>query len=213
MQRQNSAQQDDDLVFVERRRAPRIIVSIAGHYALTSRFDARGARREFACRIVDISLYGLTVLAPVNGEKGERVITRCDEFGRLEGAIMRVLDRGFVMSINATDEERARLAAKIEWYEKNKNHDVPDARAHRRIIPRDPRSVLTFADRSRQQCFIIDMSVSGAAISADVCPLIGTPLAVGKVVARVVRHFGDGFAVQFVDLQDIDQLEQNLIQV
>jgi hypothetical protein len=73
--------------------------------------------------------------------------------------------------------------------------------------------VLTFADRTRQQCFIIDVSASGAAISADVRPPIGTPLAVGKVVARVVRQFDDGFAVQFIELQDLDQLEQKLIQL
>lgn len=203
---------DNDIVVVERRRDPRIIVSIAGRYALANRRDTRGNRREFACRIVDISLHGMTLVVPVNGSLGERVITHCYEFGKLEGTIMRVLDRGFVMSIAASDEERASLAAKIEWYEKNKNHDASDGRGHKRIIPKEPRSMLILADHSRLQCFVIDMSISGAAVSADISPAIGTPLAVGKIVGRVVRHFVGGFAVQFIELQDLETLEQRLIQ-
>jgi hypothetical protein len=43
------------------------------------------------------------------------------------------------------------------------------------------------------------MSVSGAAVSAPVQPEIGTPLAVGACVGRVVRLLPDGFAVKFVE--------------
>ncbi|HEY5216702.1 MAG TPA: PilZ domain-containing protein, partial [Pseudolabrys sp.] len=124
----------------------------------------------------------------------------------------RVLDRGFVMTIAATNEERARLADRIDWHEKNKNHDLSDGRKHKRIMPKDPRSTLVLADESRLDCFVIDMSPSGVAVSADIKPKIGTPLAVGTLVGRVVRHLADGFAVQFIELQDIDSLEQRLIQ-
>jgi hypothetical protein len=209
---QTPSQQADDIVFVERRREPRIIVSIPGRYALASRRDTRGNRREFACRIVNISLHAMTLVVPVNGPVAERVITHCDEFGKLGGQIVRVLDRGFVMTIAATKEERAKLADRIDWYEKNKNHEVSDGRMHKRIAPKDPRSTLVLADESRLDCFVIDMSPSGVAISADVKPQIGTPLAVGRLVGRVVRHRADGFAVQFIELQDIDGLEQKLIQ-
>lgn len=201
----------EDLAVVERRREPRIIVSVAARYALTTRRDTRGNRREFSCRIVDVSPSAMTLLVPVNGSVGERVIVQCDEFGKLEGSILRTLDRGFVMKMVATDEERARFAAKIDWYEKNKNHELPDSREHKRVAPKDPRSVLVLADGSQLQCFVIDMSVSGAAVSADVRPEIGTPLAIGKVVGRVVRHLSEGFAVRFVQLQDLETLEQRLI--
>lgn len=194
----------------DRRREPRIIVSIPARYALANRRDSNGKRREFACRVVNISLHAMTLVVPVNGAIGERIITQCDEFGRLEGSITRLLDRGFVMMINATDKERARLAAKIDWYEQNKNHDISDGREHKRIIPKDPRSTIIFGDKSRLECFIIDMSVSGVAVSADIKPAVGTPLAVGKLVGRVVRHLADGFAVQFIKLQEFDGLEQRL---
>jgi len=203
--------QADDVVFVDSRREPRIIVSIAARYALANRRDSHGDRREFACRVVNISLHAITLLVPVNGALGERVIIHCDEFGKLEGTIIRVLDRGFVVQIAATDEERRKLAVKIDWYEKNKNHDLSENREHKRIIPNDPHSKLIFTDGSVLECFVIDMSVSGVAVSADIKPEIGTPLAVGKLVGRVVRHLDDGFAIKFVALQDPDGLEQALI--
>lgn len=202
----------DDVAFVDRRSEQRIIVSVAARYALANRIGPRGNRREFSCRIVNISTSAMTLVVPVNGTIGERVIVRCDEFGKLEGAIVRTLDRGFVMKMSTSDEERAKFAAKIDWYEKNKNHDVADSRAHKRILPNDPRSILVLADGTQMECFVIDMSISGAAVSADIKPDIGTPLAVGKVVGRVVRHRQDGFAVQFIHLQDFDALEQRLIQ-
>jgi hypothetical protein len=200
-----------DVAVVERRREPRIIVSIAARYALTTRRDTRGNRREFSCRIVDISPSAMTLWVPVNGTIGERVLVHCDEFGKLEGSIIRTLDRGFVMKMVASDDERAKFSAKIDWYEKNKNHELPDSREHKRIRPKDPRSIVVLADGSQLQCFVIDMSVSGAAVSADIRPEIGMPLAIGKVVGRVVRHLPDGFAVQFVQIQELDTLEQRLI--
>jgi len=202
----------DDVAFVDRRSEPRIIVSIAARYALANRIDPRGNRREFSCRIVNVSPSAMTLVVPVLGTVGERVIVRCDEFGKQEGSILRTLDRSFVMKMTAGDEERAKFGAKIEWYERNKNHDIHDSRAHKRIIPNDPRSVLILADGTQMECFVIDMSISGVAVSADIKPAIGTPLAVGKVVGRVVRHRQDGFAVQFIHLQDYDALEARLIQ-
>jgi hypothetical protein len=41
--------------------------------------------------------------------------------------------------------------------------------------------------------------------------VIGTPLAIGKVVGRVVRQFDDGFAVQFIEPQDDRTLDRLLL--
>ena len=45
-------------------------------------------------------------------------------------------------------------------------------------------------------------------MSADIQPTVGTPLAVGSFVSRVVLHLANGFAVQFFQLQDIDDLKK-----
>jgi hypothetical protein len=60
-------------------------------------------------------------------------------------------------------------------------------------------------------CFIIDMSVSGAAVSADVQPEVGTPLAVGACIGRVVRHLELGFAVKFIEEQPREHLEKLVV--
>jgi hypothetical protein len=208
---QNRGPLTNDVVFVERRREPRIIVSLPARYGLANRRDTRGNRREFACRIINISSRAMTLIAPVKGAIGERVITQCDEFGKLEGSIIRELESGFAMSLALNYNERTKLAVKIDWYENNKNHDIVDGRIHKRRVPKNPQTLLVLADETLLSCFVIDMSVSGAAVSADIIPKIGTPLAVGKVVGRVVRHFADGFAVQFIEHQDVECLEQRLI--
>jgi hypothetical protein len=207
---QPQRERPDDITIVERRREIRIILSIPARYELANRCDPKGNRREFSGRIVNISSHAMTLLGPVCGAIGERVIVHCDEFGLLQGQIARELAGGFVVTIVATDEEYERLGARIEGYEKIKNHDFPERRAHKRIIPRDPRSKLFFGDDSRMDCLIIDLSASGAAISADVAPTIGTPLAVGTLVGRVVRHFDGGFAVRFIEIQDSEGLEKKL---
>lgn len=203
----------DDIAFVEKRCEPSIIVSLPAQYTLATRYDNNGDRRRFACQIVNISTRTVTLFAPVIGAVGERVSIRCDDFGRLDGETIRVLDRGLVSTIIATDKERARLAARIEGYEKIKNHDLPERRGDRRVVPIDPRSVLIFGNNRRLDCFIIDVSTSGVAVSAEITPKIGTPLAVGSLVGRVVRHFATGFAVQFVQRQNSDDLEQKLIRL
>ena len=49
-----------------------------------------------------------------------------------------------------------------------------------------------------------------AAISADYEPVRGEPLAVGKILARVVRKLDVGFAVHFDTLQPADEIEDLL---
>ena len=55
------------------------------------------------------------------------------------------------------------------------------------------------------------MSISGVAVSAEVTPELRTPLAVGKVVGRVVRHLPGGFAIEFVQPLELPMLERMLI--
>jgi hypothetical protein len=200
-----------DVAVVERRQNVRIIVSIPGRYSLANRRDSAGERREFACRIVGISPQEMVFAAPVVGAMKERVIAHVERFGKTDGRISRVMERGFVINITATDEEREKLAAKIQWLEKHKNHDLPESRKHGRIVPRDPLSRIVLADGSRLSCLVMDMSISGAAVSADLTPPMGMPLAVGSVPGVVVRRFAEGFAVRFIETQDPKQLETLLI--
>jgi hypothetical protein len=215
----SSAEAASDLEFVERfsdsivdrRYETRLVVRIPGRFSLASRRDSRGNRRQFACRAVNISQSSIMLAASVKGPLGERVISYFEEFGKIQGPIVRVLDLGFVMRITASDDDRSKLLRKLIWLEQNKNCDVPDVRTHARVVPQDPISTLVFADGSALGCFVIDMSGSGAAVSADIMPEIGTVLAVGQVVGTVVRHFAEGFAVKFKRVQNPYNLEKLVV--
>jgi PilZ domain len=200
----------DDKI-VDRRGDKPIYVSLPGRYSLGNSKDARGDPRLFACRAVSISAHEIAVAAPVTAKVGVRVTANIEQLGRLRGAISRVFELGFAMNIEASDQEREMLASKIDWIEKNKDFEISDNRTHARFIPKRPLSLLTLADGSVVPCFVVDISVSGAAVSADIVPKMGTVLAVGKVVGRVVRYIAGGFAVQFIEAQDRQEVEALVI--
>ena len=77
-------------------------------------------------------------------------------------------------------------------------------------MPREPRSAIVMATGTVLPCLVIDISASGAAVSADIDPPLGEPLAIGKVVGRVVRKLEVGFAVQFASPQDQQDVEEML---
>jgi hypothetical protein len=168
-------------------------------------------RRFFACRINQIDSETMALIAPVIGDIGEQIIVQSDEFGELKGPLVQVENRGFKLDIDATSEEREKLAAKIDWYEKHSNEEIPNRRRHKRILPHEPLSTLILADGSTPTCFVIDMSRTGVAVSAEIVPEIGMPLAVGRILGRVVRHLPNGFAVQFLRKHEFGALEQLLI--
>lgn len=198
---QNASQRSSDI---------RFIGALMGRYLLASRKNRSHRVQVFACRLQSISPQLMVASAPVLGAPGEELSANFEPFGTVRGRVDRLIDGGFSMAIETTAEERDLLIKRIGWYKKRVFHGVADKRAHRRVMPRDPRSTILLADGTRLPCLIIDMSRSGAALSADVQPDLGTPLAVGRVVARVVRWLDVGFAVQFLAEQDPESLEDRL---
>jgi len=191
--------------FMERRA---VDLRTGGRYSLASRHDAQGKRREFACRTTRISPFQMLVAAPVLGPRGERVLTFFGELGKLDGWITDVGEGAFLVDITLTKEARERLANKLVWLQKKQKDAVVDVREQQRVVPEDPHTTLIFADGTTVSCFVIDISPSGVAVSADLEPEIGTRLAVGRAVGHVVRRFGEGFAVKFDRLQEPSYLEQ-----
>ena len=126
---------DDDVVWADRRYDARIVVSIPGQFSLADRRDMLGERRVFSCRAINVSSYAVALASAVSGKVGDRVIAEIEHLGKLKSSIMRVLERGFVMNIIATAEEREKLATKIEWLAKYKDHDEGDRRTQRRFAP------------------------------------------------------------------------------
>jgi hypothetical protein len=187
-------------------------IAVSGSYTLANWFDSQGKPRTFACRTSRVSPFRMTVAVPVVGRVGDNISSYFGDFGKLEGLISDTTPGGFLLELAMTTPMREKFASKLTWLEKKqKDPSIPDARKQARIIPATPHSTLTLADGTVHSCFIIDMSIGGAAVSADIQPEIGTPLAVGACVGRVVRLLPDGFAVKFVEIQNRELLDRRVV--
>src|SRR6266404_735233 len=187
----------------ERRRHQRVRVNLLGRYMLAD-------RREYPCQVVNMSPGGMALIAPVGGNVGDRVIAYVDHLGRLEGKIARPLQNGFAMTISATPRKRDKLAAQLTWLANRSILNLPEDRRHGRITPRKPVTQLAMPNGVKLTCRIIDLSLSGAAITTDQRPAIGMLVNLGAVQGRVVRHLDDGFAVEFTRAQHPDFLEESV---
>jgi hypothetical protein len=113
---------------------------------------------------------------------------------------------GFVMSINATERKREKLAAQLTWLANKHELGLPEDRRHERLAPRESLTELALDDGRKYPCRIIDLSLSGAAIDIEVRPAIGTPVKLGHMRGRVVRQFQEGVAIEFLAIQSKDAL-------
>ncbi|WDR03683.1 PilZ domain-containing protein [Devosia algicola] len=182
----------------------RVKVSILGRYMLAD-------RREFPCQVLEMSPGDAVVIAPAAGLEGEKVIVYLDHLGRVEGMIQSTIDGGFVMSIAASSRKRDKLAAQLTWLANRDILNLPEDRRHERVVPDNRHSTVVLDDGRRYNCKIIDISLSGAAIELAVRPAMGTPVTLGRMRARVIRHFQDGVGVEFSSTQAImTVVQQNL---
>jgi PilZ domain-containing protein len=184
-------------------------IAIGGQYTLPNWFDSNGKPRTFACRTSRVSPFRMMVAVPVVGKVGERISSCFGDFGKLEGHISDVTKGSFLLELAMSASMREKFASKLTWLDNRQNNPLMrEGRKHARIIPAKAHSTLTFGDGSTRGCFVIDMSVSGVAVSADLQPHVGMPLAVGACVGRVVRLLPDGFAVKFIEQQNRLHLER-----
>ena len=91
---------------------------------------------------------------------------------------------------------RARFAARLDWLASQASGRT-DQRSDPRIVPTVRTVEVRGADGRVQPGTIIDLSMTGAAISVPDRPAVGEAVTIGKRRATVVRHLENGFAVTF----------------
>jgi hypothetical protein len=187
-------------------------IAVGGSYTLSNWYDPQGKLRTFACRTSRVSPFRMMVDVPVVGKVGDHITSYFPDFGKLEGKISDAVDGSFLLELEMVRSMRMKIADKLTWLEtKQGDRSIKDLRKDARVIPASPHSTLTLSDGTIHGCFIIDMSIAGAAVSAAVQPPVGTPLAVGACIGRVVRLLPDGFAIQFVAPQNRKHLDRLLV--
>ncbi len=187
----------------DRRRFQRVRLSLLGRFMLEN-------RREYPCQTIDMSPGSCAVLAPVVGALGERVIAYFDHVGRIEGRIARLFEGGFAMSIESTPRKKDKMAAKLTWLANRYHLNLAEDRRHERVTPSTSTAKVTLPDGRAYTARIVDLSLSGAALSLEYKPPVGSPLRLGAIRSTVVRHSEEGIAIEFAVLQTPDSLEDGL---
>jgi hypothetical protein len=188
---------------LERRRHQRVRVVLLGRYMLEN-------RQEFACQTVDMSPGGLSMLAPVQGALGERVVIYLEHLGRVEGKIVRDFERGFAVALLATKRKQDKLASQLTWFANRQDLGLPEDRRHERIQPRLTGAIMRLADGQEVGVRIIDVSLSGAAISTNLKPELGARVTIGATTGKVVRHFEGGVAIEFLRILADQSFDENV---
>ena len=188
---------------LERRRHQRVRVVLLGRYMLEN-------RQEFACQTVDMSPGGLSLLAPVQGALGERVVIYLEHLGRVEGKIVRDFERGFAVALLATKRKQDKLASQLTWFANRQDLGLPEDRRHERIQPRLTGAIMRLSDGQEIGVRIIDVSLSGAAISTNTKPSLGSRITIGATHGKVVRHFEGGVAIEFLRVLADQGFDENV---
>lgn len=185
----------------DRRRYQRVQLSLLGRCMLPD-------QRECPCQVSQISPGDASIISPFSGEVGERVIAYIDNIGRVEGVILEKTDQGFIMSISASQRKRDKLADTLTWLANRHVLNLDEDRRHLRRTPKRSDATIVLADGTSHQIRVIDMSLSGAALATNLRPPIGSPVRLGRLGARVVRHFDDGVGIEFMRLMSDSAIEQ-----
>jgi len=156
---------------------------------------------EYDCTANQMSPGDVVFDTAATASVGERIVAYLDHLGRIEGTVVEVDATGFVITLNATDRKRDKLAAQLTWIANKHELSLPEDRRHDRVAPRKSRAELLLQDGRRYPCRIIDLSLSGAAVDIEVRPAIGTQVTLGTMRGRVVRHFQEGIAIEFATIQ------------
>jgi hypothetical protein len=172
------------------RRHWRVPIDVLGKYMLEN-------GQEFACQAVDMSPGGLSLKARVPGRVGERVIIYLEQIGRVEGSIARLAPGGFAINFETSARKREKLAEQLTWMANRYALGIAEDRRHWRIVPRNPRTMITLPDGGKLPVDIIDVSLSGAAFSSRVKLEQGLNILLGSTPARIVWVTDNGVAAEF----------------
>ncbi len=177
----------------DKRTHQRAKISVLGRYMLPN-------RQEFPCHTIDMSPGGLAIAVPAKGNVGDRVIVYLDTLGRVEGEIVRLLDDGFAIVLNVSITKRDKLGDQLTWLLNRQSLGLPEDRRHERIAPRIVNSTMRVKDSREYRVKVIDISLSGCALSTGFQPPLLEIVTIGNTTGRVVRHFEGGVAIEFARL-------------
>jgi hypothetical protein len=152
---------------------------------------------EHPCQVTNLTTTGATFLTTHIPSIGLAIVAYLEELGRIEAITDKAVPGGFRISFSLKGSRLEKLESRIKWLGERPVNSEEDRR-HARFEPRDSQSQITLPDGRVYNCEVVDISVSGAGITVDVLPSLGTYVMLGKMRGRVVRYLENGVAIEFV---------------
>jgi hypothetical protein len=197
------AQESPRVSDYDRQRFQRVQLSLLGRCMFAD-------QRECPCQLLEISPGDAAFVSPFAAETGDRVVAYIDDIGRIEGVILEQIEHGFVMSISASQRKRDKLADTLTWLANRHVLSLDEDRRHLRRTPKRSDANVVLPDGTGHFVRVIDMSLSGAALATEIRPPLGSPIRLGRLGARVVRHFDDGIGIEFMRLMSDAAIEKTI---
>jgi len=164
---------------------------------LCARFTLPGGEENVG-RIVGASTGEMLVATAAAGPRyGDRVAVYAAELGRFEGDVERPTETGFAINLELSEAKRRRLAAQLVWFAHRDLYALPEARRHKRIVPKMPWTRVCMPGGKERVAQINDVSASGVSVEAQSDISIGDRVAFGVKTALVRRVFDGGFVAEF----------------
>jgi hypothetical protein len=152
---------------------------------------------EHPCQVTNLTTTGATFLTDKIPPIGLTIVAYLEELGRIEAVSDKAVPGGFRISFALKGARLEKLESRIKWLGERPTNSE-EGRRHSRFEPRDSQSQITLPDGRVYNCEVIDISVSGAGITVDVMPSLGTYVMLGKMRGRIVRYLENGVAIEFV---------------
>lgn len=152
---------------------------------------------EHACQIGTLSLTKATLITNLDVPAGVQIVAYIEEVGRVEGPITKHVQGGFEIGFELNESRRERFKNRLQWLRDKASDPSAENRRHPRYEPADSKSHLTLPDGRVYPCEVVDISLSGAAVTTDILPNLGTKIFLGKMSGRVVRYLPNGLAIEF----------------
>lgn len=164
---------------------------------------------ELRCNVTAIDPDSALVLSTERLPAGTPIIAYIEEIGRLDGVTGEADDAGFWLSFTFIGPRRARFVRHLRWLVRRERGLAAAERRHTRYEPRHGKAHFALPGGHEQPCEVIDISLSGAGLRSAMKPSIGSPVTLGRMRGRVVRHLDDGFAIEFLmplERSDLDRV-------
>ena len=157
---------------------------------------ADGSERH--CEVTAIDPDGALFLCPEPVSEETPLVAYIEDIGRLDGTAGEPDERGFWVNFSFGPGRQPRFVRHLRWLIRKERGQAAAERRHTRFEPRNTQARFTFAGGREQPCEVIDISLSGAGLRSPIKPSVGSPVTLGRMKGRVVRHFEDGFAIEFL---------------